>query len=425
MPHIPSAAEPKWTHFNMDFTYTALDPRGAKLSERVQAKDDDQALRQLQSQGLVVLSLEPARAAQAAGGSAKSLLASLGLTRSAKLEQVVILSRELAIMMETGVPIVEALEALEQYAEDKMIRAALGRAHTELSQGKTISQAMATQPHVFPTVYVSMIRTAETGGSLDETLNQAAEYLESSLEMRRKVSGAMTYPAVLMVVALGVLIFMMTYLLPRFGPLFAHMGAEIPASTRMLLAASAFLQKNWWTIPLTLGGSAWTFRTFARTPFGRNLLTRLLHRTPVIGDVVKKVALSRILRALGTLSGAGVSLLLALEMAGQTAQDVLFEAALAQVRQDVEHGVSISEAIVKTGAFPSIVCQMMAVGEKSGRLSDVLLRVAKFFERDVDARLKTLSAVIEPFMIVFLGLVIGFIAISVIGPIYSLVGSVK
>ncbi len=409
----------------MDFTYTALDPRGAKLSERVQAKDDDQALRQLQSQGLVVLSLEPARAAQAAGGSAKSLLASLGLTRSAKLEQVVILSRELAIMMETGVPIVEALEALEQHAEDKMIRAALGRAHTELSQGKTISQAMATQPHVFPTVYVSMIRTAETGGSLDETLNQAAEYLESSLEMRRKVSGAMTYPAVLMVVAVGVLIFMMTYLLPRFGPLFAHMGAEIPASTRMLLAASAFLQKNWWTIPLTLGGSAWAFRTFARTPFGRNLLTRLVHKIPVIGDVVKKVALSRILRALGTLSGAGVSLLLALEMAGQTAQDVLFEAALAQVRQDVEHGVSISEAVVKTGAFPSIVCQMMAVGEKSGRLSDVLLRVAKFFERDVDARLKTLSAVIEPFMIVFLGLVIGFIAISVIGPIYSLVGSVK
>ena len=409
----------------MDFTYTALDSRGTKTSERVQAEDDDQALRRLQSQGLVVLSLEPTRAAQTTGGSVKSLLASLGLTRTAKLEQVVILSRELAIMMETGVPIMEALEALQQHAEDKMMREALAQTHAELTQGKTIAQAMATQPHVFPAVYVSMIRTAETGGSLDETLDQAAEYLESSLEMRRKVSGALTYPAVLMVVAIGVLIFMMTYLLPRFGPLFEHMGADIPTSTRILLATSAFLQQHWWTIPLTLGTGTWSFRTFARTPFGRYVLTRLIHRIPVIGDVVKKVALSRILRALGTLSGAGVSLLLALEMAGQTAQDVLFEAALAQVRQDVEHGISISEAVVKTGAFPPIVCQMMAVGEKSGRLSDVLIRVAKFFERDVDARLKTLAAVIEPFMIVFLGLVIGFIAISVIGPIYSLVGSVK
>jgi type IV pilus assembly protein PilC len=409
----------------MDFTYTALDPRGAKVSERVQAEDDDQALRRLQSQGLVVLSLEPARVAQAAGGSVKTLLASLGLTRSAKLEQVVILSRELAIMMETGVPIVEALEALQKHAEDKMIREALAQAHADLSQGKTIAQAMGAQPHVFPSVYVSMIRTAETGGSLDETLDQAAEYLEASLEMRRKVSGAMTYPAVLMVVATGVLVFMMTYLLPRFGPLFDHMGAEIPATTKMLLGASAFLQAHWWTIPLTLGGSGWGFRMFARTPFGRNSVTRLVHRVPVVGDVVRKVALSRILRALGTLSGAGVSLLLALEMAGQTAQDVIFEAALAQVRQDVEHGVSISEAVIKTKVFPPIVCQMMAVGEKSGRLSDVLLRVAKFFERDVDARLKMLSSVIEPFMIVFLGLVIGFIAISVIGPIYSLVGSVK
>ena len=167
-------------------------------------------------------------------------------------------------MMETGVPIVEALEALEQHAEDKMIRQALAQAHSDLSQGKTIAQAMAAQPHVFPAVYVSMIRTAETGGSLDEMLDQAAEYLEASLEMRRKVTGALTYPAVLMIVALGVLIFMMTYLLPRFGPLFEHMGAEIPTSTRLLLAASAFLQKQWWTIPLTLGGGAWGFRTFAR-----------------------------------------------------------------------------------------------------------------------------------------------------------------
>ena len=409
----------------MDFTYTAVDTRGARVSERVQAESSEQALRRLQSQGFVVLSLETAGAVPESGRFGKTLIASLGLTRAAKLDHIVVISRELAIMIETGVPIVEALEALQSHAEDKMIRQALAQAHADLSQGKTIAQAMAAQPQVFPSVYVSMVRTAETGGSLDQTLNEAAEYLEASLEMRRKVTGALTYPAVLMVVAIGVVIFMMTYLLPRFGPLFTHMGAAIPTSTKILLVCSAYLQKHWWTIPLALGSCGWGFRTFARTPVGRNFLTRLAHKTPAIGDVVKKVALARMLRSLGTLSGAGVSLLLALEMAGQTAQDVLFEAAVVQVRQDVEQGVSLAEAIVKTKAFPPIVCQMMAVGEKSGRLSEVLLRVAKFFERDVDARLKTLSAVIEPFMIVFLGLIIGFIAISVIGPIYSLVGSVK
>jgi type IV pilus assembly protein PilC len=409
----------------MDFTYTAMDTRGLKVTERVQAENDDQALRRLQTQGYVVLSLEPTRAVAAGEGAGKSLLSAFGMTRSVSLEQVVVISRELAIMMETGVPIIEALEALEKHAENKLVKDALARAHSDLSQGKTIAQAMAALPQVFPSVYVSMIRTAEAGGSLDETLNQAAEYLESSLEMRRKVTGAMTYPVVLMVVAIGVLIFMMTYLLPRFGPLFEHMGAQIPPTTQALLGASAFLQKHWWTIPVTLAGIAGGFRAYARTPIGRKSLTHLAHRIPVVGDVVKKVALSRMLRALGTLSGAGVSLLLALEMAGQTAQNVVFEEAVAQVRREVEHGTSIADAVVGTGAFPAIVCQMMAVGEKSGRLSDVLIRVARFFERDVDARLKMLSSVIEPFMIVFLGLVIGFIAISVIGPIYSLVGSVK
>lgn len=408
----------------MEFAYTALDRGGTKISQRVQAENDDQALRRLQSQGLVVLSLSPAQASPAAG-ALKAWPSSVAVRRNVKLDQIVVISRELAIMIETGVPIIEALAAIEQHAENKAIKDALQTIYSELSQGKTIAQAMGAQTHVFPTVYVNMIRTAELQGSLDETLNQAADYLEAALEMRRKVSGALTYPAVLLVVAIGVLVFMMTYLLPRFGPLFEHMGAEIPASTKMLLSASAFLQKQWWTIPVALFGSIWSFRAFARLPAGRTLLTRLFHRLPFVGDVVQKVALSRMLRALGTMLGAGVPLLAALEMAGETAQDVLFEEALRAVRHQVEHGTSMADAVIGTKAFPAIVCQMMTVGEKSGRLSDILVRVAKFFERDVDARLKMLASVIEPFMIVFLGLIIGFIAISVIGPIYSLVGSVK
>lgn len=406
----------------MNYAYTALNPQGAKVNESVQAESDDQAIRRLQSQGYVVLSLKPASAERASGGGTA---AGLSLRRRANLEQTVMISRELAIMIETGVPFTEALEALEQHAENATIKAALRAAHADLSSGKTIAQSLGAQPHVFPAIYVSMVRTAEAGGSLDVTLNQAADYLESALEMRRKVTSALTYPALLLVVAIAVVTFMMIYLIPRFAPLFTKMGAEIPPATQAMLAFSHFLQTQWWTIPASLIGSAVGFRAALRVPAGRDMLTRLLHRVPVVGDVVKKVALARILRALGTLSGSGVSLLLALDMAGQTAQDSVFERALAAMRQDVSNGVSIAEAMIATHSFPAIVCQMMAVGEKSGRLSDVVVRVAQFYERDVDARLKTLASIIEPVMIVVLGLVVGFVAISVISPIYSLVGSVK
>lgn len=407
----------------MNFAYTALNAQGVQVQESVQADNDDQALRRLQSQGYVVLSLKPApeRGGRAAAGGS----AGVSLRGRAKLEQVVILSRELAIMIETGVPFAEALAALEEYAENTTLKAALRQAYADLSSGKTIAQALGNQPHVFPSLYVSMVRTAEAGGSLDQTLNQAADYLEASLEMRRKVVGALTYPALLLAVAIGVIIFMMVYLVPRFAPLFTKMGADIPTSTQFLMAASAFMRSQWWTIPATLGGGAWGLYALLRIPAGRDTLTRLLHRMPIVGDVVKKVALARSLRALGTLSGAGVSLLLALEMAGQTAQDTVFERALDAMRRDVAEGISISEAAMSARSFPPMVCQMIAVGEKSGRLSDVLVRVAHFYERDVDARLKTLASIIEPVMIVVLGLIVGFVAISVITPIYSLVGSVK
>lgn len=415
----------------MNFTYTAINANGARVQERVEADSDDQALRRLQAQGYVVLSLQAARGQGARVGSShggdarRGISFSFGARRRVKLEQIAILSREFAIMIETGVPVTEALEAMCEHADSPAIRDALTAAHHDLSEGKTISQALSGQKHVFPSIYVSMVRTAETGGSLDTTLNQAADYLEAALEMRRKVSGALTYPAVLLFVAAAVLIFMMTYLLPQFKPLFERMGAQIPPSTRFLLATSAFLKTQWWTIPVTFVGGIVGMRAVLRHPVGRDMFTRLVHRIPVVGDVVKKVALARLLRSLGTLTGTGVSLLLAIDTATQTAQNSVFERALTGMRVKIEEGMSIADAVADAGVFPPIVCQMMTVGEKSGRLSDVLQRIAKFYERDVDARLKMLTSIIEPVMIVLLGLMVGFIAVSIIAPIYSMVGSVK
>ncbi len=405
----------------MDFSYTALDTAGARVQEHLQADNEDQALRRLHSMGYVVLSLVAARTRPASSGNGLSLRFGARL----KLDQVAMLTRELAIMIETGVPVTEALHLLQEHTENPVLNRALAATHTDLAEGKTISQAFAAHPGVFPKLYVDMVRTAETGGSLDETLNQASDYLEAALEMRRKVMGAITYPAILMVVAVAVVIFMVTYVVPQFSQLFSRMGVEVPFATRVLVALSTVTRAYWYLIPVVLIGGIGGTRALLRTTPGRLLLTQALHRTPVIGDTAKKIAMSRVLRSLSTLLKSGVPLLAALETAAQTSQNVIFERAIASMREQVEEGASLSQAAILTGAFPAMLCQMLAVGEKSGRMSDVLLKVGLFYEREVDARLKTLTSVLEPVMIVTLGLVVGFIAISIITPIYSLMGGVK
>jgi type IV pilus assembly protein PilC len=405
----------------MTFNYKAFDAGGTQVEGIVDADTEDIGLRRLQSQGLVILSFGSAK-----GRAVKARAKTHGSSgQRVKLDQVVMLMRELAIMVETGVPISEALEVLALHADNAAIKNAITRAHGDLVQGLSISQAFGAQPIVFPIVVVNMVKTAEAGGSLDAALNQAAEYLESSLEMRNKVATALTYPALLAVVALGVTIFMMLYLIPKFGPLFMHMGGTIPPSTQFLLAVSSFLRTNWWIIPTSLFGAASAFGAMLRVQAGREALTRFLHFCPVVGDIGQKVALARILRSLGAVTASGVSLLLALEISGQSAQDIVFERAVSAARTAVAEGLSLSQAAINTKTFPPMVCQMISVGEKSGRLSDVMLRMARYYERDVDVKLKMLTSIIEPMMIVVMGLVIGFISVAIISPIYSLIGGVK
>ena len=426
----------------MEFTFTAINPTGGQVKEQIQSETESQAIQRLQSQGYIILSLDAVSGkarrksggGEAAGAGAKGkgerkggLNATITLpwNRKIKLDQLTLLTREFSIMIETGVPIVDAVSLLRDHADSPILKDALDNVFTDLCEGKTLVQALSAHPNIFPKIYVDMVRTAETGGSLDETLNQAADYQELALEMRRKVAGALTYPAILGIVSVKVVLFMLIFLLPQFKDMFAKMGGEIPIQTKLLMGMSDLLRAQWWLIPAVVFGGITGFKTAMRFPAGRLLFTKITHKIPILGDIIRKMALSRMLRALGTLSGAGVSLLIALETAQQTAQDMIFEASMTQVRQKVEEGESLSEAVIETGVFPPMICQMIAVGEKSGQLSSVMLRIASFYERDVSARLKVLTAVIEPLMIVVLGVVVGFIATSIIAPIYSMVGSIK
>ena len=418
----------------MEFTYTAINPQGQNIQERFHADDEKAALKCLHGQGYVVLSLGPAaKAGRAASGGergsagdiAKPAFALPFGKRRVKLEQLTAFSRELAIMIETGVSITDALLTIQEHADNPTIAEALQATHDALAGGSTITQALGAHPHVFPKIYVDMVRTAEVGGNLAQALEQGAEYLEVSLEMRRKVKGAMTYPIVLLVVACLVMVFMLTYLIPQFSELFARMNVELPASTRFLIVLSGLMRSHFWMIPVAPFALIAGWKNLMRVPAAKLTATRLSHRIPILGDTIKKVAMARILRALGTLMECGVPLMITLETVEQVSGDMVFARAMVAVRERVEGGVPLSEAFISTGTFAPMVCQMIVVGEKSGRLSPILSRVALYFEREVDARLKSLTSVLEPIMIILLGFVVGFIAVSIITPIYSLVSGVK
>ena len=407
----------------MEYVFTALNRQGIQIQDRMQAQSEEEALQRLHSQEYVVLSLSM-EGRQAGVRSCPNLKFTFGRKR-ARLEQVVMLTRQLAIMIETGIPIVDALESLQENTENPDLGDALAMIRHDLATGKTISQALRPHSHIFTEIYVDMARTAETGGSLTEALNQAAGYLENSLEMRRKVSGAMTYPLVVLSVASLVILFLFIYLIPMFGEMFTRMKAEIPPLTRACLALSALMRSNWWAIPLFPIGGQVGWRLVRKRPAVQMALARFILRIPVLGDTVTKVVMARMLRALGTLLGAGVPLLSALDTAAQVAGNPAFERAMNQARAAVEQGPALSASLIQARLFPSTVCQMIAVGEKSGKLSEVLVRVAAFYEREVDARLKSLTSILEPLLIVVLGVIVGTVAAAVILPIYSLIGSVK
>ena len=405
----------------MEFTYTALNSSGARVEERLQAQDEDSAIRRLQDQGLVVLGLTASKTVDD-GARKKSPLPTGG---KVKQEHVVAMSRELSIMIETGVPISDALSLLAEHAENPVIKSTMVATLADVSEGRSLTEAISKHPKIFQKLYVSMVASAEVGGTLHSTLKQAAEYLEMSQEMRRKVKGALTYPIVLDVAMQLVMVFMMVFLVPRFGEMFTHMGVPMPITFTIMMGLSSFLRHEWWLALSMVIGAVFGIRAFLRSPKGNALFTRFLLRIPVLGDTIKKVVMARTLRALSTLLDSGVSMLVALDTVSQVALNVVYEQAFMRARSQVEGGTSLNDAVKATKVFPGMVCQMIAVGEKSGQLTNVLMHVAKYYEREVDARLKALASIIEPVMIVLLGLMVGVIAISIFTPLYSIYDNIK
>jgi type IV pilus assembly protein PilC len=399
------------------FAYKGVDQSGHTISDEMEGENREAVLRRLHGMGYHVLKIVD-------GGQAGPKAPARRHGKGAKLDDLAAVSRELAIMTGAGVPLAEALASIAEHLKPGGMSAAVAGVRSDIVSGKSFSAALEAREHVFGKMYGDMAKTAEGSGNLDAVLDQAATYIERSLELKRKIMSALMYPIILAGISVAVVAFMIVFVLPRFSALFERMEVPIPLTTRILLGAGTFATSYWYLcigcIGLLVSGCVYSLRM----PKTREWIDSKALSLPVVGDLARKVVVSRSMMSLGTLLSNNVPLLTALDNAAQTARNPRVSGALVKVKGDVERGRAISESLSESGEFPPLVTQMISVGERTGKLSEILLRVSDYYERDVDLKLKGLTAVIEPIMIVAMGLIVGFIAVSIISPIYALVGSV-
>ncbi|MDH7601012.1 MAG: type II secretion system F family protein [Armatimonadota bacterium] len=340
-------------------------------------------------------------------------------------DEVASVVRQMSILVRAGVPLVESLQGLAEQTRSQALKASLEQMAADVSHGMALSDAFARQAKVFPALAAEMSRIAEAGGSLAETLGRLAAYLENSAEISRKVKSALAYPIVVLAISVVTVLAMVTFILPRFMKLFSQMGAKLPWTTKMLMGVSHAVLADWYWFLGAVALGYYLGRRYLRSERGRSTVDALLLRLPLIGEIVHKIVLSRAIATMATLLASGVPMVKTLETSAAAADNHVVEQALLKAKQDVAEGTTTSQALRSAGVFPPLILQMVASGEKTGELPSMLEYVCSLYARETDAKVKALTSVIEPVMIVVLGFVVGFIAISIIVPIYSLVGGVK
>jgi len=401
------------------FNYKAITASGGIINSRIEAGSEAQVKAILRKKGEQVLQLKPIAAEQAAPQSTERL------KKKSSPDEVAGTIRQMSILVRAGVPLVEGLQGLCEQARSIALRDALEDITRNVSQGMNLSDAFARHPALFPSLAVEMAKVAEAGGNLSQALERLADHMETGAEIGRKIKSALAYPIVVMCISVITVIVMVTFILPRFMKLFDQMGATLPWTTKALMSVSHAMT-GYWYLFITAAAALYYFaKRYANSPSGRRSLDNLVLKLPIVGDIVNKVILNRVLASMSTLLSSGVPMVKTLETSAAAANNEIVKEALLQACKSVAEGSATSQSLRATDVFPPLVLQMVASGEKTGELPAMLEYICGMYARETDSRVKSLTSVIEPIMIVVLGMIVGFIAMSVIVPIYSLVGGVK
>lgn len=394
------------------FVWSGVDRQGSKQKGEIEADNQMIARQLLSRQGVVVRTLKT---------KPKDLLELVPIMQQkVKSRDLVVFTRQFATLIDAGVPLVQCLDILQQQEVNKTFKRIINQIKADVESGKTFSEALKKHPNVFDTLYVNLVAAGEMGGMLDVTLNRLAAYIEKIERLKKKVRGAMTYPAVVVGIAVLVVAVILTYVIPVFAGLFRDAGAKLPPMTLIVIAISDFFKRYIHWIVLGLILLVFLFRRFRKTPKGREWTDRLALRAPVFGILLRKVAIARFSRTLGTMLGAGVPILDSLDIVATTAGNAVIEKELRKARASIAEGQTVAEPLGKSGVFPPMVVQMISVGEATGALDEMLSKIADFYDEEVDIAVDALTSLLEPLLIVFLGVTIGGLLVAMYLPIFQL-----
>jgi len=401
------------------YSYKAADSSGKIVTGVLEADEEKKVVAELQTLGLI-----PIRIALTKGnGNRLGLNVSeqfLSLFHGVSSKDVMVFTQDLATLLEAGLPVDRALSLLIESAEKERFKMVVNDILKTVQGGGYLSDAMAKHPKAFTSFYVSMVRAGEAGGVLEAVLSRLGEFLESAQELKDYIKSAMVYPAFLVGVGGLSIIVLLTFVIPKFSVIFSDMGQAIPLSTQFLLGISHLLQSYWWAIIAVLGAGYFFLKKYLNTPVGRLKFDRKKMKFPVVGDLIKKIEVARFARTLGTLTKSGVPILQALLLVKDIMENKVISAAMENVYERVKEGDRLSKPLRDTGIFPPLAIQMITVGEETGRLDRMLLRVAESYEKMVRNTVKRLISLLEPAMILLMGLVVGFVVISMLMAVFSM-----
>jgi type IV pilus assembly protein PilC len=339
-----------------------------------------------------------------------------------KQADVIIFCRQFSTMIDAGLPIIQCLDILHTQQENATFKKILKEIKESVESGATLAESLKKYPKQFDDLFVNMVAAGEAGGILDTILRRLSAYLEKAARLKAQVKGAMTYPVITLIIAVVVLAVILIFVIPVFEEMFADMGGQLPAATRFVVAMSDFVKSKILYIIGALVIFIFAFRKFYKTEKGQNFIDDLLLRIPIFGILLRKVAVAKFTRTMGTMLSSGVAILEALDIVAKTAGNKTIERAVYNVRSGIAEGRTMADPLSESGVFPSMVCQMIAVGESTGALDAMLEKIADFYDEEVDQAVENLTAMIEPFMLVFLGVTIGGLVISMYMPIFKMAG---
>ncbi len=399
------------------FNYTIRDANGQTRTGKVEAENAEVLKKRLEQEGLQVLEISQDKKAPRvpAGGYGR-----------VKLSDLAIFSRQFSTMLDAGVSLIRCLDVLQQQTNNARLRKILNDLSARVESGESLSRSMQRHPKAFSPLIIGLIRAGEVGGVLEESLQRIAHFLEKDVELRRKIRSALTYPVIVLLAAIGIVIFLVSWLVPQFADLFKELGIkEMPAPTQFLIDLSALFTQRWYVVVIAVIAVIIAYKLFVSTRVGRRVADRVKLRVPVFGPLHHKIVMARFSRTMGTLLASGVPILQAMETVAGVVGNSVVSDAIMESRSRIREGEKIADPLQRSRMFPPMVVHMVSVGEESGSLDHMLNKIAEFYENEVEATIASLTAAIEPVMIVLLGFIVGFIVISMFLPMIEVISNLS